>query len=174
MPEYGEDSTAQTLQWSEPIASLFQTHCTRCHGSDQQKGDLRLDSLQGLIQGGNSGEPLISRGGKPRRPTSQRLTTLHEEDRMPPDQPGPDQGELNLLLDWIDEHQSQIQQAMETSIPIFDHWSFQPLSRPPLPDLQDGQSAHPVDRFILERLRGMRGLKPRLGLTRKPLPAASP
>ncbi|MEC9131221.1 MAG: PSD1 and planctomycete cytochrome C domain-containing protein [Verrucomicrobiota bacterium] len=149
-----EDSTAQTLQWSEPIASLFQTHCTRCHGSDQQKGDLRLDSVQGLIQGGNSGEPLISPGEASQTYLMQRLTTLHEEDRMPPDQPGPDQGELNLLLDWIDEHQSQIQQAMETSIPIFDHWSFQPLSRPPLPDLQDGQSAHPVDRFILERLRG--------------------
>ena len=148
-----EDSTAQTLQWSEPIASLFQTHCTRCHGSDQQKGDLRLDSVQGLIQGGNSGEPLISPGEASQTYLMQRLTTLHEEDRMPPDQPGPDQGELNLLLDWIDEHQSQIQQAMETSIPIFDHWSFQPLSRPPLPDIQDGQSAHPVDRFVLDRLR---------------------
>ena len=59
---------------------------------------------------------------------------------------------------------------METS-PIFDHWSFQ-LSRPPLPDLQDGQSAHPVDRHP-ERLRGEAQM-PRLGLTRKPLPAASP
>ncbi len=82
-----EDSTAQTLQWSEPIASLFQTHCTRCHGSDQQKGDLRLDSVQGLIQGGNSGEPLISPGEASQTYLMQRLTTLHEEDRMPPDQP---------------------------------------------------------------------------------------
>ena len=35
-------------------------HCIRCHGPEKQRGGLRLDTREGLLRGGESGEAVVA------------------------------------------------------------------------------------------------------------------
>ena len=42
------------------VRPLLVETCHRCHGKDQQKGDLRLDSRAAILEGGKSGPAVVS------------------------------------------------------------------------------------------------------------------
>ena len=41
---------------------VMDAHCFSCHAEEKQKGDLRMDSLEALLKGGESGEPALVQG----------------------------------------------------------------------------------------------------------------
>ena len=61
-------STADESSHSPDQLHFFETHirpllhakCVKCHGESQQKGELRLDSLENLLQGGESGPAAVA------------------------------------------------------------------------------------------------------------------
>lgn len=90
------------LAYTDVVRPVFQKDCVQCHGPEKSKGKLRLDSLQLVLKGGDSGAVLVP--GKPA--DSLLLKRIHlpldSDDHMPPDgkpQLSPD--DISLLEWWI-------------------------------------------------------------------------
>ncbi|MFV0444116.1 MAG: PSD1 and planctomycete cytochrome C domain-containing protein [Planctomycetaceae bacterium] len=154
---------ADQLEFFEKqVRPLLAEHCHKCHGPDQQKGNLRLDSRAAAIQGGDSG-PAIDLD----TPTQSELLSAISYDpsgyQMPPD--GKLSAEqIEVLSRWVElgapwpaefpEHASDAGQSWEQTFNERRlHWSFLPLTRPSVPTVSDPSWCRtPIDRFILSQL----------------------
>ncbi len=56
--------TPDQLEYFEKrVRPLLVEHCQKCHGAEKQKGELRLDSREALLKGGETGPAIVA--GKP-------------------------------------------------------------------------------------------------------------
>jgi len=78
------------------IQPILENNCLKCHG-DQEKGELRLDSLVRAMKGGESGEPAIVAG----HPEQSLLIEMVEFEEMPPKGKTLNEDEIALLTRWI-------------------------------------------------------------------------
>lgn len=142
----GVAATATPPDYSREIRPILSEHCFVCHGPDEaaREGDLRLD-LPGDV------DRLASTRTAPHE-FVRRITSADPEERMPPESTGKPLSarEIEQLKNWI-----------AAGAPYTDHWAFLPPVRPQLPEIElpeaalpDAEgAAHPIDRFILARLR---------------------
>jgi hypothetical protein len=63
---------------SDEVAAILSSKCYKCHGSEKQKGELRLDSAEAIHAGGESGAPAVIPG----KPDESKLIQLVS---LPPD-----------------------------------------------------------------------------------------
>ena len=78
-----EADAEQTKFFEMKIRPLLINHCFDCHAEKKQKGALRLDSIQAILKGGQTGPALVP--GKPE--TSLLITAVSGKDEdlvMPP------------------------------------------------------------------------------------------
>ncbi len=47
------------VSYAADIQPLFEHSCVKCHGEQKPKGKLRLDSLEGILKGGEDGKVII-------------------------------------------------------------------------------------------------------------------
>jgi len=155
--------------FEKQIRPLLVKHCYECHGpeSDPAEGDLRLDTRQGLLQGGKSGAIVL-----PREPEQSRLiTAVRYTDplvQMPPDGKLSDR-EIDALVEWVrrgapDPRSDDAAQPATSSASVSDDrrqwWSFQPVREPAVPQVRSGSWAqNEIDRFILAKLES-HGMQP--------------
>jgi hypothetical protein len=141
-----------SAKFESQILPILETKCFKCHGQDKQKSDLRLDSVTGINKGGNSGEPLFVRGNSSKSLIAHLINSDDLEERMPPE------GETELTIEeraliseWIDAGAQMPlpEKVIELST---DHWSFQPVQRPKIPELKGGWANNEIDSFILEKM----------------------
>src|SRR6267154_2550500 len=52
------------LTYASDIKPILQASCLRCHGQQRPKGDLRLDNLEGVLQGGKDGKVVVAGDSK--------------------------------------------------------------------------------------------------------------
>src|SRR5690242_13244073 len=52
------------LTYAKDIKPILQASCLRCHGQQRPKGDLRLDNLEGILQGGKDGKVVLAGDSK--------------------------------------------------------------------------------------------------------------
>lgn len=78
------------------IRPILRDNCLKCH-ADQKKGELRLDSLSGALQGGESEEPTVVPG----HPEKSLLIELVKRQEMPPEGRQLSESEIDLLSRWI-------------------------------------------------------------------------
>lgn len=71
------------LTYTNDIRPLFETACFRCHGEQRPKGGLRLDSLEAVLQGGETGKVVIP-GDSQKSLLVAAAAQLNEEIAMPP------------------------------------------------------------------------------------------
>ncbi len=93
------DSEAYFNQFVRPI---LESSCTHCHGKDEAKGDLRLDSLEAILKGGDGGTALVP--GKPEKSPLYTTTVLepNHDDIMPPSKEPPlTKIQTEKLGEWI-------------------------------------------------------------------------
>ena len=101
-PSWGANVEEGLVFFEQKIRPLLATQCYECHAgqSGKKKGGLQLDSVQGLLRGGDSGPVLIA--GDPQASLLWRAVAHREEGlAMPPDQPALGTVELNHLATWI-------------------------------------------------------------------------
>ena len=94
----------EALSYQHLVAPVLEARCVTCHGPEKQKGDLRLDSPDGIAAGGTSGPVLVA--GRPgESPMVQRvwLPTGHEDIMPPRGRPPLPAAEAELLRWWIEE-----------------------------------------------------------------------
>lgn len=147
-------SSADLEFFENHVRPLLVAHCFECHGTDTQWAELRVDSRQGLLTGGESG-PAIALGD-PAQSLLLRAVKRSEELQMPPDNPLSDE-QVAVLEEWItrgapwptNEPNSQDTRAEAQRA----HWAFQPLTHPEPPTVQNvGSLRTPVDAFVLAKL----------------------
>lgn len=76
-------SNKKGLTYEKDIKPILTASCIGCHGEEKQKGDLRLDSLEALLKGGENGEIIVS-GKSAESPLVIAVSRLDEETAMPP------------------------------------------------------------------------------------------
>jgi hypothetical protein len=71
------------VTYAKDIRPLFEASCFRCHGEQQQKGKLRLDSLASALKGGTDGKVVVS-GDSKRSLLVAAVAQIDNEIAMPP------------------------------------------------------------------------------------------
>src|SRR6185503_3868677 len=71
------------LTYAKDIRPLFEASCFRCHGEEKQKGELRLDSLEAVLKGGEDGKVIIP-GASKKSLLVIAAARIDDETAMPP------------------------------------------------------------------------------------------
>jgi hypothetical protein len=91
-----EDDASFFLNKVQPI---LQDSCYKCHGPDKQKAHLRLDSRDGVLQGGKHGAAAVP--GDPDHSLLIKAVRYGDQDlQMPPKEQLSDE-KIKVLVDWI-------------------------------------------------------------------------
>ena len=140
------------------IRPVLVEHCYECHSEDSEtlQGGLLLDSREGVLAGGDSGDAVAVGHAA----DSLLITSLEYTDdsyQMPP------KGKLSdeVIADfrkWIDIGLPDPRTAKDLLLPKSvdveagrEFWSFQPVLRPQVPESQSDWPKTPVDRFIEQK-----------------------
>ncbi|MDQ0637655.1 mono/diheme cytochrome c family protein [Pedobacter sp. W3I1] len=89
--------------YQNAIQPLFQNRCYSCHGSEKQKGKLRLDQEEYILKGGEDGHTIVKGKADDSELMKRILLPLNDEDHMAPkEKPQLTPNEITLLKWWID------------------------------------------------------------------------
>ncbi|MCH9655354.1 MAG: DUF1549 domain-containing protein [Planctomycetes bacterium] len=146
--------------FEKEVRPLLIKHCLECHGEKKQKGDLRLDSLKAILQGGESGPAIVP--GKSNESILVEAINF-ESFEMPPESKLKDK-EIAALTRWVNEgaywpeNKDYVikQRSNENFFTEEDRsfWSFQPVKPTRVPQVdQSAWSKNPVDAFVYDRLK---------------------
>lgn len=143
-------------QFEQHVRPTLVHHCVQCHGATKQEGGLRLDSLEHILAGGDSG-PALESGA----PTESLLLEAlrYESYEMPPTGQLPESVAAQFEA-WIGqgaywpEHAAELR-AETGSISAEDRawWAFQPVQSVEPPTVENPDwCRNEVDQFVLERM----------------------
>jgi hypothetical protein len=76
-------ATAKGVTYTKDIKPLLEASCLRCHGAERPKAGLRLDSLEGALQGSKDGKVIVP-GNSKESLLVLAVSQLDEEKAMPP------------------------------------------------------------------------------------------
>ena len=101
-------STKTGVTYDTDIKPIFEKSCVRCHGEQKPKGHLRLDSLAGIMKGGEDGKVVVP-GESAKSMLVRNIAHLGDpDDYMPP--PRNKAGikpltndQIGLIRAWIDQ-----------------------------------------------------------------------
>jgi hypothetical protein len=177
------DSTAERV-FVEKVKPLLDSRCVSCHGTEKQKGGLRLDSRPAALKGGDTGPAIVP--GKPAQSLLVQAVMHTKSDLGMPPKEKLTTNDIALLERWIKDGAIWPAGALIASAPklapgerlgnawndprnpivrIFggqrlDLWSLKPVQKPALPAVhRKGWVRSPIDRFVLAKLE-QSGLQP--------------
>jgi hypothetical protein len=133
------------VDFQRDVRPILAEHCTVCHGVDAgvRKSGLRLDRRTDALKGGSSGDAAIVPGQPERSELIRRVSSRDADTVMPPPKqkkPLTDK-QIATLKKWIAEGAG-----------YENHWAFTPPVKASPPG---GGPAHPIDAFVVARLRGL-------------------
>ena len=132
----------EPIRFDRDIHPILSENCFACHGpdADKREADLRLDSLEEATRD-LGGQVAIVPGNSQASHLIERILSTDPDIQMPPAKSNKNLSleQRNLLRQWIDQ-----------GAHYEGHWSYEPLSRPSVPQITG--AAHPVDAFVRERL----------------------
>ncbi|MBK9240495.1 MAG: PSD1 domain-containing protein [Acidobacteria bacterium] len=164
-------AAAQTPEFFETrVRPILAAACYECH-AEEAKGDLRVDSREALLRGGESGPAIVP--GNPDQ--SLLVQAVRQADpsapRMPKGKSKLKPEDIEVLAEWVRAGAQWPASAakpaaapaaprvMEITPAHRAFWSIQPLARPAVPVVKNTSWAKTdIDRFVLARLEreGMR------------------
>jgi mono/diheme cytochrome c family protein len=155
-------TTADIEFFERQIRPLLSKKCFSCHGPEQQKSELRLDSSAAMRAGGLTGPAVVP--GKPDESLLIEAIRYEEMLKMPP-KAKLDPTQIEALVQWVERgahwpNDTRPSPTPEADAPGEDiirsrsgHWSFQPLRAVSPPSVDNpGWADSPIDRFVLAQL----------------------
>jgi hypothetical protein len=143
-------AVGQQVSFDRDIRPIMSDTCFRCHGPDvsSRMANMRLDLREEALKPKRNGTPIVP--GDPEH--SEIIQRIFAKDGkvMPPPFA---HKELN------EKQKETIRQWVAEGAKYEVHWSYQPVSRPPVPVVNGATAANPIDAFIQARL-AQDGLKP--------------
>jgi hypothetical protein len=169
--EIGEDTRTQAAReqfFEKNVRPLLAENCYSCHGDKKQKGGLRLDSLEAILKGGETGPAIVP--GKPDESLLVDAINYAGPEMPPTGKLAPEK--VAVLSRWISlgapwprdraAHASTSSaRPVQSKLTAVDRafWSLQPVRKPQLPELPPAQkdtwsgwSRNAIDDFILKAL----------------------
>ena len=147
--------------FEKKVRPILVANCISCHGKEKQKADLRLDSREAMLKGGENGPSL--RPGDPEKSAIVRSIRFDGEIKMPKKGKMKDE-EIAIFTAWVKGGapwpaggvvaKASPAEKFDLQARAKAHWSFQPIRRPEVPSLQSPKSKiqNPIDAFLLARL----------------------
>ena len=163
LPTAARSTTPEEIEFFESrIRPVLVERCYACHSADADKvrAGLLLDTPDGLLAGGDSGPALVP--GDPDASLLIKAIRYSDPDlRMPPKN-----GKLGLeqVADfeaWVRmgapdpraSGEGSLTSASPRLAEALDHWAFQPVIRPPVPEVANpGRVENAIDAFVLAGL----------------------
>jgi cytochrome c553 len=151
--EAGADEPALTFE--KDVRPILKAHCTLCHGEEAKpKGGVDLRLRRFMDQPTDSGAALLVPG----KPEESELFAVIARGEMPKKGHPVPEAELAVIRQWIDQGAKTARPEPESigNGPLIteeerSHWSFQPVRRPEIPQIDDATS--PVDAFLARAMR---------------------
>lgn len=136
----------EKIEYNRDVRPILSDNCFHCHGPDKNKreADLRLDDGSGFT-GSGSHAAVITPKSLDRSELWKRLVSTVADEKMPPESSGKKltARDMAIIRRWI-----------EQGAEYQGHWAFQPVKRPPVPDVPAGPTVrNPIDRFMAGRLQ---------------------
>ena len=124
-------SRSDKVRFADEIQPLLAANCTACHNAKNHEGGLMLDSLKGIVAGGDSGPGVVA--GKPAESVLFLRAAHRQDDVMPPadNKVGAkhlSSDQLGLLERWIAEGATAVAAAVGKPI------AWRPLPPPYKPE----------------------------------------
>ncbi len=150
------------------VRQLLVNNCNTCHSATtNSKGGLRVDDLNGLLQGGNRGPAVVP--GDPENSILIQAVLQTEDDLKMPPKKRLSAEEIAVLTKWIKDGAAWTEVDARVVIgnpnPKYDklkkqHSAWQPLKAAKPPAVRDASwPRSSIDRFVLAKLENA-GLKP--------------
>lgn len=162
-----DDDATQLEFFEKRIRPVLITHCYECHSSDAKtiEGGLRLDSRDGIRQGGNQG-PAVVPGDAAKSLLLRAIQYDDDNLQMPPKEKLPAETIADFER-WIAsgaaDPRTDVAQQRTSGTDIQDArnaWPFAPPTDPAVPSPANNDwPATPIDRFVAEKLEAQ-GLGP--------------
>ena len=135
----------ELVDFARQIRPILSENCFACHGFDpaSRKGDLRLDDREAAIAV-KDGHAAISPSAPDRSELWRRILSTESEEVMPP----PSSGKR-----LTDAQKELIQRWIKQGASYAPHWAFSRIEKPTVPTIEGQSIAHPIDAFILQKLR---------------------
>ncbi len=140
------------VDYMREVKPLMADHCFKCHGAQQQKSGLRLDTAGFALKGGENG-PAFKRGNSRESLMIQTTRGTHDSiAQMPYKKPALTSAQIDLLAKWIDE--GAIAPADEKPESV-KHWAFVAPQRAQVPAISHDASraVNPIDAFVIGQLQ---------------------
>ena len=148
----GTAEVPEHIDFNRDVRPIISDNCYHCHGpdADNQKSDFRLDTRESATADlGDAFFGIV--------PGNLEASDLHwgiwedfEEDLMPP---------VSSKLSLTETEKHVLDRWIEQGAPYDEHWSFKPISRPALPEINPTRGETEIDAFIVDRLT-QEGLTP--------------
>ncbi|HVX13523.1 MAG TPA: DUF1553 domain-containing protein [Pirellulales bacterium] len=130
------------VDFGRDIQPILAKRCFACHGPDKGEGGLRLNRRETAVAELDSGTHGIVPGNPDESELIRRITSEEEGERMPPEGKPLAADQVDLIRRWIAD-----------GAKWEEHWAFQPVVRPVVPDVKDRDwGRNPIDAFLLNRL----------------------
>ncbi|MBX6314364.1 MAG: PSD1 domain-containing protein [Isosphaeraceae bacterium] len=150
------------------VRPVLAAHCFECHGPEKQKGGLRLDDLEAMRAGGDTGPAIVP--GDPENSLLIEAIRYEGAYQMPP-KGKLSEAEIAVVTEWVrrgapwptagrEARPAKVAETFQITDEDRAFWAFQPVKEAPPPAVQD--RAWPktsIDPFILARLEE-KGLRP--------------
>ena len=160
------------------IRPILAEHCYECHSQKAAslKGELYLDSKDGVLQGGDKGPVVVS--GNP--DASLLIRAVRHTDpklQMPYKKSKLSDSQIADLEAWVKmgapDPRTEVAKPLTGQARILSeaktHWSYQPVRMPEPPKVKDKRwVTNPIDQFILAKLEA-NNMKPALEADRRTL-----
>ena len=133
------------LEFNRDIRPILSDGCFHCHGPDEKerKGGLRLDLEIYAFNEAKSGFPAIVKGEPDESEILSRIFLSGDDDEhMPP---------LNSGKSITQEQKETLRKWIEQGAEYQGHWAFISPKRSSVPEISGKH--HPIDAFIIERLK---------------------
>jgi len=143
--------------FEKKIRPVLSQNCYKCHSanSTKVKGKLLLDTKAGSLKGGESGAAVIP-GNIEQSLLLKSIRYTEKELQMPPD------GKLSdsIIKDfetWVKmgapDPRVSGTKVVDLNKAVNEHWAYQPIKKPTVPDIKAGWISNPVDNFIYAKLK---------------------
>lgn len=159
LPLFAADSPEALRFFEMKVRPLLANECFECHGAEKTKGKLRLDHLDFILKGGETGPALVS--GKPEESLMvEAVKRVNKDLEMPPKKTLSDD-QVAILERWIamgTPWPAETAAKGETDQYGFNDadrkwWAIQPVTDPDVPkEAGKGWVKNPIDYFIAEKL----------------------
>ena len=141
--------------FTRDVRPILESRCWACHGDKLQMHGLRLDHRAEAIKGGGSGVPAIVPGSSAKSLLIRYVAGLDKDVVMPPAGPRLKPADIEILRGWIDggAEWPGDAEARPAHDKRSEHWAFQPVSGPAVPDIKSSWVRNPIDAFVLAKLQ---------------------